>query len=344
MARPSSIDGAAPEDLAACAKILREGSKSFAAAARLLPARVRGPATALYAFCRVADDAIDRDPSPLRLDRLRDRLDRAYAARPDPNAVDRAFSATVIGRRIPRQLFDALLEGFAWDAENRRYGTIDELEAYAVRVAGTVGLMMALVMGVRSTEAHARAVDLGIAMQLTNIARDVGEDARNGRLYLPRDWLAEAGVDAEAFLRAPAFGPNVATVVRRLLNVAEMHYARADHGIAALPADCRPSIAAARSIYSAIGVEIVRAGFDSVSRRAVVSKHDKVRRLLAATAAVVPSRREGPAWPATASARPLLAAVAANGEREAAPPGFGDRVGGVAEAFARLERQALGAG
>ncbi|GLK78275.1 phytoene/squalene synthase family protein [Methylopila turkensis] len=340
MARPSSTEHVS--DLQACAAILRAGSKSFDAAARLLPARVRGPATALYAFCRVADDAIDCDASPLRLARLHERLDRAYAGRPEPTPVDRAFSAVVIARRIPRAIPDALLEGFAWDAENRRYQTFEQLEAYAVRVAGTVGLMMALVMGVRSEEARARAVDLGVAMQLTNIARDVGEDARNGRLYLPLDWLAEAGVDADAFLARPAFGPGVERIVRRLLSVADVHYARADHGIVALPFDCRPAIAAARSIYSGIGTAIARVGFDSVTRRAVVSRPAKVWRLLAATASSVAPMRSAGVWPPVASARPLLGAVAAVAEREVVPPDFGERVGAVAEAFARLERQTLG--
>lgn len=332
-------------DLTTCAEILRAGSKSFDAAARLLPRRVRAPATALYAFCRVADDAIDGAPDPESLDRLRLRLDQAYAGRPEPAAVDRAFSSVVLAGRIPRAIPDALLEGFAWDAAGRRYETIADVEAYAVRVAGTVGLMMALVMGVRSEAALARALDLGVAMQLTNIARDVGEDARAMRLYLPREWLVEAGLDPATFLARPAFGPEIAAATRRLLVHAEQFYASADLGIAALPLDCRPAIAAAREIYAAIGGEIARAGFDSVTRRAVVPRSAKLWRLAAATASIA-ALPHGRNPPPVEAGRLLLQAVAASAPREpdAARARFGERVGGVAEAFARLERRPPAAG
>lgn len=171
---------ATPADFAFCRDALRRGSRSFLAASLLLPARVRAPAAALYAFCREADDAVDLACVP-DLAPLRDRLDRAYAGRPRPGPVDRAFAEVVARFAIPRALFDALLEGFAWDAEGRRYEDFADLGAYAARVAGSVGAMMAVLMGVRAPEKLARACDLGTAMQLTNIARDIGEDARAGR-------------------------------------------------------------------------------------------------------------------------------------------------------------------
>ena len=105
--------------------------------------------------------------------------------------------------------------------------SLEALHGYAARVAGTVGVMMTLLMGVRDAAALARACDLGVAMQLTNIARDVGEDARAGRLYLPLDWLDEAGVDRDRFLAAPAPSPALARVVARLLAEADRLYARA---------------------------------------------------------------------------------------------------------------------
>ncbi len=101
---------------------------------------------------------------------------------------------------MPRALPEALLEGLAWDAQARRYATLSDLYDYSARVAAAVGAMMCVLMGVRDADALARACDLGVAMQLTNIARDVGEDARERRLYLPLDWLAEAGIDPDAFL------------------------------------------------------------------------------------------------------------------------------------------------
>ena len=124
-------------------------------------------------------------------------------------------------------------------------------------------------------------------MQLTNIARDVGEDARNGRLYLPRQWLREAGIDAEAWLRAPRFDTAIASIVERLLRSADALYRRAEHGVAELPRDCRSAILAARLVYAEIGTQLVREGLDSVSRRTVVSKRRKLALIArAATAAL----------------------------------------------------------
>ena len=265
-------------DATVCAAALRGGSRSFHAASRLLPPRVREAATALYAFCREADDAIDHAPPAQReaaLAGLRARLDAIYAGTPSPIAADRAFAGIVATHAIPRDLPQALLEGFAWDAEGRRYRGINELEAYAARVAGTVGAMMALIMGARAPATLARAAELGLAMQLTNIARDVGEDARAGRLYLPLDWLEEAGIDEAAFLHAPSGSPELRAVIARLLAHADALYSRAAAGIAALPFACRPAIHAARLLYAAIGHAALRPGFNPVDARAVVPARRK---------------------------------------------------------------------
>ncbi len=286
-----------PADLADCKARLRTGSRSFHAAAKLLPESVCGPAGILYAFCRLADDAIDDavdgrseehgTDADLALARLRGRLDRAYDGRPVDHPVDRALAVMLEQTCMPRALPDALLEGFAWDAAARRYNTLSDVLAYGARVAGSVGAMMAVLMNRRTAAALARACDLGVAMQLSNIARDVGEDARAGRLYLPRDWMMEAGLDPDTFLADPVFSPELAQVVQRLLAVADELYARADAGIAALPLSCRPGIGAARRIYAEIGHEVARAGFDSLSRRAVVSSGRKFALLGASVAGVL---------------------------------------------------------
>lgn len=267
---------ASSDDLVACEELMRGGSKSFFAASRVLPARVRAPAIALYAFCRVADDAIDMAGDPAAaVERLDLRLDAIYARRAQPFESDRALAAVVERFDLPRGLLDALIEGFRWDSEGRRYETIAELEDYCARVAGTVGAMMAILMGTRSRTALARACELGVAMQFTNIARDVGEDARNGRLYLPRQWLREEGIDPQAWLQQPSFEPGIGRVVCRLLALADTLYQRAEQGIAELPRDCRASIMAARLVYAEIGREVERGGRDSVTRRAVVSARRK---------------------------------------------------------------------
>lgn len=329
-------------DLAACRRLMRGGSKTFFAASLLLPARVRAPASALYAFCRLADDEIDLgDNAAAAMHGLQQRLDAVYAGRPRAIDVDRALACVVHHHRIPRELLDALLEGFLWDAAGRRYETLADLHAYGARVAGTVGAMMALVMGSRDEAALARACDLGVAMQLTNIARDVGEDARNGRLYLPRRWLAEAGIDADAWLAAPRFSAAIAGVVARLLAAADALYQRSEHGIARLPRDCRPAIHAARLVYAEIGREVERRGHDSVTQRAVVPRARKLALLArAGTAAFVAPADGTTPLPVLPAVRFLVDAAV-----ETPPPAvrsgrsFDERVGWMIELTERRATQ-----
>lgn len=273
-------------DLAECRALLSTGSRTFYAASFLLPRRIREPASALYAFCRLADDVIDLGPSSgAGLSELQHRLECAYAGRPLDIAADRAFAETVARFDIPRAIPEALLEGFAWDADGRRYENLPDLLAYATRVAGTVGAMMALLMDRRAEIDLARATDLGIAMQLTNIARDVGEDARAGRLYLPRAWIRESGLDPDAWLKNPIFSAEIASVIARLLATADALYVRSGAGIARLPADCRPGIYAARYLYAEIGHELRRQGCNSIAHRAVVPTGRKLQLLGRAVAA-----------------------------------------------------------
>ncbi|MES1162238.1 MAG: squalene/phytoene synthase family protein, partial [Rhizobacter sp.] len=199
--------------------------------------------------------------------------------------------------------------------------------------AGTVGAMMSLLMGARSEAALARACDLGVAMQLSNIARDVGEDARAGRLYLPRAWMREAGLDPEAWLAAPDFDGRLARVVQRLLRHADRLYHRAGAGVAQLPLACRPSINAARFMYAAIGHQVERQGLDSVSRRAVVPARRKAVLLARALVTLVPSGAAA-AQPPLAATRFLVdAAVAAR------LPQPGGKAAWVIDLFERLERR-----
>ncbi len=267
----------AEADLEVCRQAIRAGSRSFHAASRLLPFSVRDPALALYAFCRLADDAVDLQAHKLAaVQDLRERLDLAYRGTPRNAAADRAMTAIVDGFEMPRALPDALLEGLAWDAVERRYTTLSELRSYAARVAAAVGAMMCVLMRVRNRDALARACDLGVAMQLTNIARDVGEDAAEGRVYLPTIWLSEAGMTAGAFLASPSPTPEIRAIVKRLLAEADRLYRRAETGIAILPLASRPGIFAARHLYDGIGGRVARAGYDSISSRASTGGARKV--------------------------------------------------------------------
>jgi len=308
----SSPEGfASAGDAAQCRAAIRGGSRSFYAASLLLPPRVRAPAYGLYAFCRLSDDAVDVDGgSPQAVERLRERLARACEGRPLPIAADRAMADIMARFAIPRAAPEALLEGLAWDAQGRRYEDLPDLLDYAARVAGAVGVMMALIMGVRDANALARAGDLGVAMQLTNIARDVGEDARAGRLYLPLRWLREAGLDPEAFLASPVLTAPLRGVIGRLLGEADFLYARAREGIVELPFDCRPAILAAAFLYADIGRQIARLGLDPVTQRSRVSGRRKARLLARAMAAAAWRKRRAPA-PALDSVSFLIRAVAA---------------------------------
>lgn len=328
----------ADADLAHCRAAIRQGSRSFHAASLLLPPRVRDPALALYAFCRHADDSVDDGGAPAgRVEALHGRLDRAYAGRPRNDPVERAFAALVADHALPRALPEALLDGFAWDESGRRYDTLSDLRAYAARVAGSVGAMMSVVMGARDRDALARACDLGVAMQLTNVARDVGEDAAAGRLYLPLAWLGEAGIDPDTFLAAPRPGPRLAAVVRRLLEAARPLYRRGEAGVSTLPPGCRPGIMAASRIYAGIGRRVAAGGFDPVSARVRTSTGEKVALvgLAAARAAAVgimprSAVLHAPPLPETAF---LVDAVAT-----AAAPAWGSgRTGAVVSILAQLE-------
>ena len=324
---------------------MRGGSKTFFAASRLLPSRVRGPAIALYAFCRVADDAIDFSCDRiLALTELNERLRRIYAGEPMAFAPDRALAAVVRDFDMPLELVSALLEGFEWDAEGRRYETIEDLQAYGARVAGSVGAMMAVVMRTRGEQALARACDLGVAMQLTNIARDVGEDARSGRLYLPLQWMREAGMDPNTWLKNPVFDARIASVINRLIAAADVLYQRSEHGIGQLPRDCRPAIRAARLVYAEIGRALEKTGLDSVNNRAVVSGARKLALLARASGAVLISpadpKRHMPVLPANQFLVEAAKLPSKGGTMPSTPPqrSFDERARWAAELFERLER------
>lgn len=326
-------------DRAACRKMIRSGSKSFSAAALLLPWTIRDPAYALYAFCRLSDDLVDVEGGTLEaIARLRERLALAYEGRPADSSIDRAFADVVARFDIPRALPEALIEGLERDIEGVICDDLSDVCSYASCVAGAVGAMMAVLMGARAPQAVARACDLGVAMQLTNIARDVGEDARSGRLYLPRGWLRDEGIDPDTWLATPVWCPQIGAVVARLLHEADILYARSDIGIRCLPASYRPGIFAARHLYQAIGTEIARNCFDSVSYRARVPGRRKLWLMGRALANAGPLRTIAREEPPLAETRYLVDAVSASQPRSATSHRrrVADRVLWVAELFATL--------
>ncbi len=281
-------------------RVLANGSKSFSAASYLLPSSLREDATAIYAFCRLADDAVDDDAAlaPERLAKLREQVEAIYSGCGLQDEVLGAFQVAVQARGIPHAAVDGLLEGFEWDLEGRTYFNLSDLYAYCVRVGSTVGVMMALLVGCREKKLLARACDLGVAMQLTNIARDVGEDAARRRIYLPLTWLEQEHVDLEGWMRRPVASAPLRRAVSRLLQVADQFYRRADSGLAGVPLVARPALYAARLIYSDIGRVIRQNAFNSVDQRAVVSPLRKAallgESLLSSSAGVLRDQCEEP--------------------------------------------------
>ena len=208
-------------DIDYCKKAILHGSLSFHAASLALPESVRTPCLALYAFCRLADDEVDlkQDKSASIYD-LVQRLDLVYAGTPRNHPMDRAFANMVEKFDMPRALPEALFEGFVWDAMSKQYKTFDELISYSARVASSVGVMLCVIMGERRAEVLSRACDLGVAMQLTNIARDIGEDAKEGRLYVPHDWFQQEGLDPKKFLSKPDTSESIVLFTKKLLGKA----------------------------------------------------------------------------------------------------------------------------
>ena len=223
---------------------IRQGSHSFYLASLLLPVAIREPAYAVYAFCRMADDLIDREARAASTaiaaarPHARPHLCRPPAARA---IVERGFADVVARFAIPRAVPDALIEGLGLGRRGPALRDARRSEAYAVRVAGTVGFMMTLVMGRREPHVLARACDLGVAMQLTNIARDIGEDAATGRIYMPLTGCARTASIADAWCAAPAYLPPVQVVgAAPAGRGGDALLPRSLPGIAALPGSCAP--------------------------------------------------------------------------------------------------------
>lgn len=297
-----------------CALRLRQGSKSFDEAARLFEPRVRDAACLLYAWCRHCDDVIDgeslgrerRDPGSderaVRLAQLREQTRRALRGEAMDDPVFSAFARLVREHGLPERYPLELLEGFAMDVEGRRYAGLDDVLLYCYHVAGTVGLMMAHVMNARDERSRQRAADLGIALQLTNIARDVVDDAQAGRVYLPLAWLASAGVGPDE-VADPRHRAAVADVVARLLGEADRFYASGDQGLSRLPWRSAWAVAAARGIYWEIGARVRARGARAWDRRVVVPRRAKLAWIVrafarAGAAQVLPERAFGAGRPA----------------------------------------------
>jgi len=276
------------------------GSKSFAAATRLFDPSTRRDVTLLYTWCRHCDDLTDgqefghgqlKTASMESLERLRADSLAALSGAPTSSIPYRALAEVAARHPISPALVEAHVRGFELDVEGWQPESLDDTLQYSYHVAGSVGIMMALIMGARDEATLHRACDLGLAFQLTNIARDVVEDALSGRCYLPAQWLDEIALDvgdlADENYRAKAF-----PLVCRLVQEAEPYYRSARTGIRALPHRAALAIATARSVYRDIGLIIVRRGPAAFGDRIFTGKGRKAwRTATAIPTALAPRKR-----------------------------------------------------
>ncbi len=266
---------------------IARGSKSFAAAARLFDPATRERAELLYAWCRACDDIADGqvlghgmtpvDDAAGRLAAMRALTGRALAGEATGDPAFDALAMVAAETRLPHRFAHDLIEGFALDARDWRPRGEDDLHRYCYHVAGAVGCMMAVVMGVdpRDEATLDRACDLGIAFQLANIARDLGEDDAAGRCYLPSDWLAEIDAPPGEHMK-PRYRPRVAMLARRLAAGAARYEASARTGAAALPYRSAWAVLAAAGIYGDIAREVARRGSAAWDRRVTTGRADKL--------------------------------------------------------------------
>jgi len=258
-------------------------ARTFFFASHFLPAQARRAAYVVYAVCRLSDDAVDQDqpvPGWQNLRQMEANIAAAYAETPLADPLLRAFRQTVRQYHIPRDYFELLQEGLRWDTEKKRYADFTELYAYCYRVAGVVGLMMAhLLVGTPTEPIKQHAVELGIAMQLTNILRDIREDYGRGRIYLPQDEMHGFGV-TEQMIAAGRPEPGLQDLLAFQIQRARDYYHQAGTGISLLPSyRCRLVTALMSELYAKILAAIERNRYD-LTIRAATTTREKIKTAL----------------------------------------------------------------
>jgi phytoene synthase len=276
-----------PALVAHAREAIAAGSKSFASASRLFDRATRERVWLLYAWCRACDDLADDQQlggtlgeaagSAGRLATIRDLSAKALAGKGTGNPSFDALGIVAAECGLTATMAEDVIAGFALDAADWRPRTTQDLLDYCFHVAGAVGVMMAVVMGVAPDDGATlrRACDLGLAFQLSNIARDVSEDDAAGRCYLPTEWLAEAGIPPGEHMK-PHYRPALVPLVRRLTDMAANYEVSARIGAARLPFRSRWAVLSAAGIYGAIGREVTRRGVHAWDQRVVVSKQAKL--------------------------------------------------------------------
>lgn len=257
-----------------CVGITRASSRSFYLSTQLLTPEKRLAIRALYAFCRTSDDIVDRNEDNAA-HALANWVAQVHAPHAPPDSpVLIAWNDTMARYGVPQALVDELLAGIAMDLTVNRYATFEELWLYCYRVASVVGLISMHIIGY-SEGAASYAVKLGVALQLTNILRDIGEDARRGRVYLPLEDLARFGL-TDADILAGRFDDRFRDLMRFEIDRAHQLYEESWPGVALLAEDGRLAIGAAGEIYRGILGRIARQDYNVFARRAFVPTLEKL--------------------------------------------------------------------
>jgi 15-cis-phytoene synthase len=271
----------------AARETIDKGSKSFALASKLFAPDVRERAWLLYSWCRTCDDiadgqdhggALSKVENPQeRLSYLRDMTERALAGEETGHAAFDALSLVVRETNMPHQWPRDLIRGFAMDTDEFSPRTKEDMLRYCYHVAGVVGLMMAVIMGVAPDDEGTlrRANDLGLAFQIANIMRDVNEDAYAGRCYIPVTMLARADIPMGEHMKPP-YRAGMAAVAKELAEMAAGYEASARIGARALPFRSRWAVLSAAGIYGDIAREVAARGERAWDHRVVTSKAAKL--------------------------------------------------------------------
>lgn len=255
---------------------IKNGSRSFDMASRFFRYEERVSAAQIYRWCRYCDDIIDEGKATAEiLDQLKKNTASCWNQTNDAPPEFLSFRDAVLRSHIPQIYAEELLSGLEMDLQKKRYRTLAELKLYCYRVASTVGLMMCHVMGLFSQRSLEHAASLGMAMQITNICRDVKADWEIGRLYLPTDWLNLVGLDETNYFDL-AFRGQLFLVLKKLLSEAEALYQHGLAGTRNLPWRSALAVLIAARLYREIGREIIRQGMESLEQRTVVGKSRKI--------------------------------------------------------------------
>jgi 15-cis-phytoene synthase len=278
LAEVSRRDGASLDaDYEHCAQVTRRSRSSFYYAFILLPPERRRALHAVYAFCRFIDDIADdeaiREPA-LLLKRWREELDRVYSGAPT-RALSRALADSARRFKIPRELFEEIINGVEMDLSRKRYQTWEELRPYCYRVASALGLICIEIFGYSNPSAKLYAENLGLALQLTNILRDVREDAERGRIYLPLEDLARFNVSEDEILGG-VYSPNFVRLMDFEARRARELYALAQSELASEDRATLLTAEAMRLIYAALLERIINSNYRVLDRRHSLSAPHKL--------------------------------------------------------------------